>query len=94
VHVWNCDQESPAESSRHWSMVKMGKIKIDFTESEVKSSLSKLVNGKRMYKLFYDVELDLFSERGDLQLRTILNGTTKSNATIQFEESYDVLDTE
>jgi hypothetical protein len=73
-------------------MVKMGKVRVDFTDNEVKSTTSKWVGGRKMYKLWYEMEVDLFSERGDLQFRTILNGITKGNATIQFETSYDMME--
>lgn len=59
---------------------------------EIRTAKSKFVNGKKLYKLRYDMEVDLFSERGDLQFRTILGDATKGKATIQFEESFDMMD--
>ena len=70
----------------------MGKIYTEFTESEVRSATSKWVNGRMMYRVYFEMEVDLFSERGDLQFRTTLNGITKGNATIQFETNYDTME--
>lgn len=38
-----------------------------------------------MYRIDYDIEVDLFSDQGDLQFRVILDGVTKVNARIQYE---------
>ena len=92
IHVWNCEQEHQPDTSQHWSMVKMGRVRVEFTSDEVKAAMSKWVRGRKMYKLWYEMEVDLFSERGDLQFRTILSGATKGKATIQFEESYDMME--
>ena len=73
-------------------MVKMGKVCIEFTESEVRAAESRWVNGRMLYRVYYDTEVDLFSERGDLQFRATLNGISKGNATIQFERSYDTME--
>jgi hypothetical protein len=73
-------------------MSKMGRVITEFTERDVKSAKSKIVSGRTVYKLWYDIEVDLFSERGDLQIRTSYNGITKGNATIQFEESFDMME--
>ena len=69
-------------------MAKMGKVKVEFTNSDLKSTSSKQVGDKEMYKLLYEMEVDLYSNRGDLQFRAIFNGSTKGDATIQFEQSY------
>ncbi|KAH8665032.1 hypothetical protein BGZ60DRAFT_432284 [Tricladium varicosporioides] len=92
IHVWNCDQEDAPDTSRHWSMKKMGRVRAEFTMKDIRAAKSKYVNGKKLYKLRYDMEVDLFSERGDLQFRTILGDATKGKATIQFEESFDMMD--
>ena len=68
----------------------MGKVTVSFTETEVKSSEKRIVSGRTMYKVPYEVEVDFFSERGDIQFKTILNGQVKGNATIQFEQSFDM----
>ena len=89
-----------------WSMVKMGKVHVEFTQLEVKSARSKCIRRRskcirrrskcirrqRMHRLSYQMEVDLFSKRGDLQFRAILNGKTKGNSTIQFETSYDMME--
>ena len=92
IHIWNCDQEAKPDTSQHWSMVKMGKVSVEFTDAERKEATSKLVKGRKMYKIWYEMEVDLFSDRGDLKFRTVLNGKTKGNASIQFEESYDMME--
>jgi hypothetical protein len=92
MHVWNCDQEQQPDISRHWSMSKMGRVHINFTQAEYKAGKSKFVKGKKIYKLNYDMEVDLFSERGDIQIRAVLGGKRKEPALISYERSYDMMD--
>jgi len=40
-------------------MTKMGRVLIEFTDKEVKSAMSKQVCGKKMYKLWYQMEVDV-----------------------------------
>ncbi|KAE8446939.1 hypothetical protein EG329_011421 [Mollisiaceae sp. DMI_Dod_QoI] len=90
--VYNCDTDDKPEYSTHYSMQKMGKVTFSFTEDEMKTGRSKMKNGRKMWKLNYEIEVDLFSDRGDLQFNSIVNGTRKDNkATIQFEQKFDAV---
>ncbi|KAH6663115.1 hsp70-like protein [Halenospora varia] len=87
IHVWNCDRDIAPDTSRHWSMSKMGKVSAEFSQADKHRGLSKW-SAKRhqtMYRIDYDIEVDLFSDQGDLQFRVILDGVTKVNARIQYE---------
>lgn len=73
-------------------MSKMGRVHVNFTQAEYKAGQSKFVKGKTIYKLNYDMEVDLFSDRGDIQIRAVLNGKRKEPALISYERSYDMMD--
>jgi hypothetical protein len=68
----------------------MGTVRFNFNERDLRAAASKVVNGRKMYKLSYTVEVDLFSDRGDLEIRCIMNGANKGKGTIQFDQSYDI----
>jgi hypothetical protein len=68
----------------------MGKVHFKFTKKDVESAPSKVINGRTVYKLSYKVEVDLFSDRGDVEVRAIVNGTQRGKGSIQFEQSYDM----
>jgi hypothetical protein len=70
----------------------MGRVHVNFTNAEVKAGESKIVKGRLMHKLNYDIEVDLFSDRGDLQFRAVVNGVKKESADISFDGSYDMMD--
>jgi hypothetical protein len=72
-------------------MTKMGTVRFSFNEKDVKSADSKQVGSKLMYKLFYTMEVDLFSERGDIQFRFLYNAQHKGDGKIQFEQTYDMM---
>jgi hypothetical protein len=106
IHVWNSEQETAPESCKvskpselltltnsiqHWSMTKMGTVRFSFSQKDVNAADSKLVDGRRMFKLFYNMEVDLFSERGDIQFRFLYNDQHKGDGKIQFEQTYDMM---
>lgn len=92
MHVWNCDQDNQPENTKHWSMQKMGRVHVNFTKDEYRGGISKFVKGRKIYKLNFDIEVDLYSDRGDIQIRGVVNGKRKDPAVISFERSYAVMD--
>ncbi len=72
-------------------MTKMGTARFSFHEKDVKTGESKAVGTRLMYKLYYNMEVDLFSERGDIQFRFLYNGQHKGDGKILFEQTYDMM---
>jgi hypothetical protein len=72
-------------------MTKMGTVRFSFNEKDVKTGESKEISGRKMYKLFYNMEVDLFSERGDIQFRFLYLGKHVGDGKIQFEQSFDMM---
>jgi hypothetical protein len=70
----------------------MGKVTMEFTMGEIQNSGTPKWSAKYnswVYKIPYELEVDLFSERGDLQFKAIRNGVTRGNVNVQFEEHND-----
>jgi hypothetical protein len=88
--VYSCDKDDRPEYSNHWSLQKMGKVIFSFTSDEMRAGKSKMVNGRKIWRLDYDVQVDLFSDRGDLQFNSLLEGKKKNKAIIQFEQKFDM----
>jgi hypothetical protein len=73
-----------------WSVTQLGTVTFRFTERDLRNSETKLVDGRRLYKLAYQVAVDLFSERGDIEFRCSIDGKSKGKGTIQFQQSFDI----
>lgn len=87
--IYSCDKDDKPEYTTHWSMQKIGKVRFSFTDEEMKTGKSKVLKGRKLFRLDFDIEVDLFSERGDLQFNTLVNGQKKDKAIIQFEQKFD-----
>jgi hypothetical protein len=72
----------------HWSMNKMGNVTFKFTFDEMRTGKSRVVKGRTLWKLNYDIQVDLFSDRGDLQFNSLVDGQKKNKAVIAFEEKF------
>jgi hypothetical protein len=66
-------------------------VTANFTSTDINNAPLKWVKGQKLHNVSYALEVDLFSERGDLQFRTVLNSETRGNATIRFEEKHETL---
>lgn len=86
--VYNCDKDDKPQYRTHWSMQKMGKVHFSFSAEEMKAGKSKEVKGRKLWRLDYDVQVDLFSDRGDLQFSSLLDGRKKDKAIISFEQKF------
>jgi hypothetical protein len=69
-------------------MQKMGKVTFSFTIDEMRTGKCKEVKGRKLWRLDYDIQVDLFSDRGDLQFNSLLDGKKKDKAVISFAQKF------
>jgi len=86
--IYNCDKDERPDYMNHWSMNKMGNVTFKFTFDEMRTGKSRVVKGRTLWKLNYDIQVDLFSDRGDLQFNSLVDGQKKNKAIISFEEKF------
>src|ERR1700753_1441109 len=82
IDIWTCDQDDQPESSHAWSMTRLGTVTANFTSADVSTAPARYVRGQKLHNVSYSLEVDLFSDKGDLQFRTVLGGQSRGNATI------------
>lgn len=67
----------------------MGKVEIEFNQDDIQRGEVKWIEGRKMYKVTFSLEITLFSERGDIQLRAMHNGSPVGQTTVQFDQTFD-----
>jgi hypothetical protein len=68
----------------------LGKVEFKFTRKDVENAPSKMKDGRKIYNVTYEIKVDLFSDRGDLEFRAVLDGAPKGKGIIQYEQSFDM----
>jgi hypothetical protein len=69
----------------------MGKVEVQFSDEDIKKGQAKWINERKMYKVTFCLEVSLFSERGDIKLQALHNGSPVGQTTIQFDQNFDGL---
>jgi len=90
INVYNSDRDVAPQTTSHWSLTKMGQVTVEFSENDIKKGEMKIIDGRKRYKLYFKLEITLFSERGDLQLRALYNGLPVGQTKVQFDQDSDV----
>jgi hypothetical protein len=80
-----------ANSPFSWSLEKMGQVAVEFSKNDVESGDMKYVDGRKMFKLTFTLEITLFSERGDIQFRALYKGLPVGQTKVQFDQDSGVM---
>lgn len=67
----------------------MGKVVFTFSQSVFRANgKCKSVKGRNLWRLDYDIQVDLFSDRGDLQFNSVVEGKKVDRAVIEFDQKF------
>jgi len=91
INIWICERDNAPDSSQSWSVTKLGAVRVTFSRDDIERSPSRVVDGDQLYQVLYEMEVDLVSDRGLLEFRTIIHGNTRNNTSIRYDEGFDTI---
>ncbi|KAJ4240299.1 hypothetical protein NW757_012581 [Fusarium falciforme] len=88
IEIFYSEWEQAPEYTKHWSVKKLGLIKITFTSDEI-STCERTWNsklGKKIIKLRCTVKVDLNADTGLIEYRTMIGDREAGYASFEFDK--------
>ncbi|KAL4919680.1 hypothetical protein BDW62DRAFT_199691 [Aspergillus aurantiobrunneus] len=85
VKFYACQQKHAPERVDDFGVSEIGEIVVDFTNTDLAKFYSKIVNGWKMYKLDYELQVVFGAQEGVLKFTATSRGQTIGRASINFD---------